>query len=30
MFDFISENVPEELKTIIVINRSIHSHETRC
>ena len=25
MFDFINENVPEELKTIFVINRSIHS-----
>ena len=29
MFDFINENVPEELKTIFVINRSIHSYETR-
>ena len=29
MFDFINENVPEELKTIFVINRSIHSYGTR-
>ena len=29
MFDFINENVPDELKTIFVINRSIHSYETR-
>ena len=29
MFDFVNKNVPEELKTIFVINRSIHSHETR-
>ena len=29
MFDFINENVPEELKTIFVINRSKHSYETR-
>ena len=28
LFDFIKENVPEELKTIFVINRSIHLHET--
>ena len=28
MFDFINENVPEELKKKIVINRSIHSYET--
>ena len=28
MFDFINENVPDELKTIFVINRSIHSYET--
>ena len=26
MFDFISENVPEELETIFVINRFIHSY----
>ena len=26
MFDFVNKNVPEELKTIFVINRSIHSH----
>ena len=29
MSDFINENVPEELKTIFVINRSIHSYGTR-
>ena len=29
MFDFINENVPEELKTIFVINRFIRSFETR-
>ena len=29
MFDFITENVPDELKAIFVINRSIHSYETR-
>ena len=29
MFDFIKENVPKEIKTIFVINRSIHSNETR-
>ena len=29
MSDFINENVPEELKTIFVINRSKHSYETR-
>ena len=29
MFDFIDENVLEELKTIFVINRSIHSYENR-
>ena len=29
MFDFINENIPEELKTVFVINRSIHSYETR-
>ena len=29
MFDFINENVPEELKKVFVINRSIHSYETR-
>ena len=29
MFGFINENVPEELKTIFVINRSIHSYGTR-
>ena len=29
MFDFIIENVPQELKTIFVINRSIHSYATR-
>ena len=29
MFDFINENAPEELKTIFVISRSIHSYETR-
>ena len=28
MFDFINENVPQKLKTIFVINRSIHSYET--
>ena len=28
LFDFINENVPDELKTIFVINRSIHSYET--
>ena len=28
MFNFIDENVPEELKRIFVINRSIHSYET--
>ena len=28
MFDFINENIPEELKTIFVINRSIHSYQT--
>ena len=26
---FINENFPEELKTIFVINRSMHSYETR-
>ena len=29
MFDFLNENVPDELKPIFVINRSIHSYETR-
>ena len=29
MFDFINENILEELKTVFVINRSIHSYETR-
>ena len=29
MFAFINENVTEELKTIFVINRSMHSYETR-
>ena len=29
MFGFINENAPEELKTIFVISRSIHSYETR-
>ena len=29
MFDFINENVPEEEKTIFVINRSVQSYETR-
>ena len=29
MFDFINENIPKERKPIFVINRSIHSHETR-
>ena len=29
MFDFINEDVPEDLKTISVINRLIHSYETR-
>ena len=29
MFGFINENVPEELKTIFVINKSILSYETR-
>ena len=29
MFDFINENLLEELKTIFVINSSIHSYETR-
>ena len=29
MFDFINENVPEKIKTIFVINRFIHSYETR-
>ena len=29
MLDFINENVLEELKTIFVINRFIHSYETR-
>ena len=28
LFNFTSENVHEELKTIFVINRSIHSYET--
>ena len=28
-FDFFNENVSEELKTIFVINRSIHSYEIR-
>ena len=28
MFDFMNENVTEELKTIFVINRSIISYET--
>ena len=27
MLDFINENVPEELETIFVINRFIHSYE---
>ena len=29
MFNFIIKNVPEELKTSFVMNRSIHSYETR-
>ena len=29
MFYFINKNVPEELKTIFVINRTTHSCETR-
>ena len=29
MFDFIDGNVPEELKPIFVINRSLQSYETR-
>ena len=29
MFEFINENVPDEIKTVFVINRSIHSYETR-
>ena len=29
MFDFINENVPEELRIIFVINRFMHSYETR-
>ena len=29
MFDVINENIPEELKTIFVINRSVPSYETR-
>ena len=29
MFDFINENVPEKLKTMFVINRSIHSQESQ-
>ena len=29
MFHFINENVPDELKTTFVINRPIHSYETR-
>ena len=29
MFYFINENVTEKLKIIFVINRSIHSYETR-
>ena len=29
MFDFVNGNIPEELKTIFVINRSIHSYEIR-
>ena len=28
MFNFINENVPEELKKVFVINRSLHSYET--
>ena len=28
MFDFINENVPEELETNFVINRFMHSYET--
>ena len=28
-FNFTNENVPEKLKTIFVINKSIHSYETR-
>ena len=28
MFDIINENVPEELKTIFIINRFIHSYKT--
>ena len=29
MLDFFKENLPKEIKTIFVINRSIHSNETR-
>ena len=29
MFDFINENVPDELKTIFVIKRSMHSYNAR-
>ena len=29
MFNVLNENCPKELKTIFVINRSIHSSETR-
>ena len=29
MFDFIKENIPEELKRLIIFNKSVHSYETR-
>ena len=29
MFDFIKENIPEDLKRLFIFNKSVHSYETR-
>ena len=28
MFDFIKENIPEDLKKLFIFNKSVHSYET--
>ena len=29
MFDFMKENIPEDLKRLFIFNKSVHSYETR-
>ena len=29
MFEFIKENIPEDLKRLFIFNKSVHSYETR-